>query len=83
MLPVSRQRGVVVIMPVGSTWPFRGLEAGKELTAWDLAGEGWDRESDVHGWSFPENWAVPTGHPECNPPPPTLTLLGGGGLGEH
>lgn len=39
MLPVSRQGGVVV-MPMGSTWPLRGLEAGKELTTWNLIGEG-------------------------------------------
>ena len=77
MLPVSRQRGVV-IMPKGSTRPLRGLEAGKELTAWNLAGEGWDRERHVPSWSFLENRAVPTGHPQCIPAPNTDLVRGRG-----
>lgn len=36
VLPVSGQCGMV-LTPVGSAWPLRGLGADKELTAWDLA----------------------------------------------
>lgn len=39
VLPVSGQCGMV-LTPVGSAWPLRGLGADKELTAWDLV-RGW------------------------------------------
>lgn len=43
----------MVIKSMGSTWSLRGLEAGKELTAWNLAGEeGWDR--NTQSWNSPE-----------------------------
>lgn len=50
----------MVVRPMGPTWPFRGLEAGKELIAWNLMGE-------EQGWSFPEK-RVFTISPQCTLP---------------
>lgn len=39
VLPVSRQ-GAVVIQAMRTPWPLGDLEAGEQLTAWNLTGGG-------------------------------------------
>lgn len=73
VLPVSRQGGVV-LMPRGSTWPLRGLEADKELTAWNLGGGEQDRKRNMQVWSMAENGGGAC--PQCIPAPST-DLVGG------
>lgn len=72
----------MVIKSVGSTWSLRGLEAGKELTAWNLAGEGGTGRGTRRAGALRRPGAAPTGRPRCTPTL-ALTFLAGGGFGEH
>lgn len=75
VLPVGRQRGVAVM----AVRPLGGLEAGEELAVGKLVwwGIGW-------WWSRQGGVLESQSHtPPHRDPFPTLTLLGGGGLGEH